>query len=201
MSVRKAAIQTGISKNSSFTWRHKFLSSLETRTIVNEAGKIATADIIKLKYSAKGRKKEAEKHCTPSKTIVLLKNRQLELHKLPPIKQVRHTAEIFTKNRSSYFAVKANKTITSGIMHSPAAIKIKDKHITEPLKTQVKQNIQKLQDWMQRFRGVATKYLQQYWNWYTTLNNLVELKTENNQFCKLCTTQRSLNKYQKLKAI
>lgn len=58
MSVRKAAVVTGISKNTSFAWRHKLLSSLPAQTIVRNSGHVAAIKIIETPYSNKGKRME-----------------------------------------------------------------------------------------------------------------------------------------------
>ena len=39
----------------------------------------------------------------------------------------------------------------------------------------VNNKISRLRDWMQGFHGVATKYLQNYLNWFMVLENLAEI--------------------------
>lgn len=201
MSVRKAAVYVGISKTTSFTWRHKFLSSLETRSAVDFASGISTAKIIQLKYSAKGRKKPPEKHTSPSRTVALLKDGQLELHRLAPVRSTRHVAQIFTDCSAVFFATVPHKALSAGIKHSENAVKITNIQVRKPLIAEAEQQIAKLLGWMSRFKGVASKYLQHYWNWYASLFNLSRLKHETEYFCCLCTNRRSLSQYLEIKGM
>lgn len=75
------------------------------------------------------------------------------------------------------------------------AISIKNRKNSLPFIAEAKQQEVNLHCWMERFKGVASKYLQNYWNWYASLLNLSLLKQETEHFSRMCTSSRSLTRY------
>jgi len=61
---------------------------------------------------------------------------------------------------------------------------------------QAKSQMKDLLDWMSRFNGVATKYLQQYWNWYRAETNFNSLDT----FTSECFGNRQLQFFRQILA-
>ncbi len=67
----------------------------------------------------------------------------------------------------------------------------------QSIEAQAKKTVSEVKKWMQRFNGVATKYLQQYWNWFrieTNMSNLVKFEIE-------CFGHRQLQYYRQLIAL
>lgn len=198
LSVRKAAKQVGISKNTSFQWRHRFLSSLETKTIINHQAEIASANIFQCAYSAKGRKKQAEPDTKPIQTLLIEKSGQLLLFKLPPQKRIMNIAQILLNNPSSQFITKPDRQLTSAINRISNIFQLK-KNLPNKKITKLQLCISNIEKWMSRFRGVASKYLQNYWNWHLTLINLSPIEDTDNIFIHKCLINKSLSQYKYLK--
>jgi len=198
MSVRKAASYTGISKNTAFAWRHRFLSSLTNKMEKNNGKEIITADIIKLEYSAKGRKKEPEKNRTPTKTIILSSKGQISLQKLHPQKQTKQLTKTLNHLEAKGIIASTKKLLTISLSRTQRSVIIKNAK-GSLVQSKQKKQIDSLLSWMERFKGVASKYLQQYWNWFTVLNNIKVFKEEGNIYYELCTNKRSLPQYRILK--
>jgi hypothetical protein len=54
-----------------------------------------------------------------------------------------------------------------------------------------------LELWMDRFNGVATKYLQQYWNWFRAEDSLAQSA---DAFVNECFAHRRLKDYRMVRA-
>jgi hypothetical protein len=54
-----------------------------------------------------------------------------------------------------------------------------------------------LERWMERFNGVATKYLQQYWNWFRAEDSLAQSA---DAFVNECFAHRRLKDYRMVRA-
>lgn len=200
LSVRKAACYADISKTTSFYWRHKFLSSLSVPILVQRKNTMISTALIKMEYSAKGRKKFPEKYRNPTKTLLIEQFGQLQLHKLEPIKQVKCAAEKLSETPSSLFVVsEPNKLLNNALRLLPSEGQIKEKTKKSENRSKLQQLRTRLLKWMDRFRGVASKYLQQYWNWYVSLNNFKILKDFKGMFYSGCLTNRTLGVFLALK--
>lgn len=201
-SVRKAAQRTGISINTSFNWRHKFLTSLVQTFIGENMAEKATVSLIKMKYSAKGRRKEPEKHQKPTKNIQIITEGQIRILKLPP-NSTTISANMVLKEQinTTVCTIVPNKMLTAAFSRIPDVNKTLNSKQKRQQMAISRQKTSDMLHWMERFRGVASKYLQQYWSWYSTLNNIKILKEEVPFFMGICFTQRNIDKYRLLKSI
>lgn len=200
MSVRKAARYVGISASTSFIWRHKFLSSLAPKEAVDCNDSDADLQVITIEYSDKGRKKAPEKNRKPTKTLITQREGQLCLYKLSPDKPAKHASEILKQSSiPNYIAGFPHKLLNSAINHSGNNKKVHISNIIKESKEQLNTQLQNLTTWMERFKGVASKYLQQYWNWYLTLNNLKDIKNNHKIFTDRCCLARNLYLFQYIK--
>lgn len=197
LSVRKAAQYAEISKHTSFSWRHKFLSSINNEELVKEKETPLAVTIIKTKYNDKGRQKIPEKVRKDSRTIMTISNNQItinRLHNKPIIKQI---AQILSTKKIITPIKNKELTIVTQKLHKNQVIK--QKEIKATLKENITNQVNTLEKWMTRFRGVATKYLQQYWNWFCGIQNIKMLKNEKEMFLSLCVKNQSLQKYRHLR--
>lgn len=197
LSIRKAARFTGISNKTAFAWRHKFLSSLAQIPVLKSELAITGVSIIKIAYSAKGRKKQAEKYQTPSRSIIITHSGQMFLHKLPPVRAMYAAKTEISKWAN--IAKTPNKFLTSAINGSAQSGKQINKHVAKKSVLATKKMTNGIMKWMQRFRGVATKYLQQYWNWYTAMSNFERFANGTTMFYHLCLNGKNISTYFNLK--
>lgn len=197
-SIRKAAIFAQISKNTSFAWRHKFLSSIPENTTNTFNEKQHTIKIIKTPYSAKGRKKAPEKFTNTTKTILINNKGQIQLHKINPFKLVKHTTKILQQNNTiSEVCTFPSKLLTNSIKQTNVK-KIKIRNLIKQLVEQTNSQEKKLNIWMKRFRGVATKYLQHYWKWFCLNENIQNIINKKHVFTKSCIENRTILNYKYL---
>jgi transposase-like protein len=185
ISVRKAAVLTGVDNTTSFGWRHRFLKNanqLKPKSLSGVSESIETS----FKYSEKGTTNIKHKELigkdiyvginkdrarnTFDSIIVDLKSSLLE----------KHFSTIFPKdilfcssNNNVYKSfVKKQKLVHGSLNISKGEFKRKEVvHIENARKYK-----KDLHDWMYRFRGVATKYLGNYLSWFREqdeyLNNI-----------------------------
>lgn len=201
MSVRKAAKVSGLSKNTAFAWRHKFLSSLTAQTIVRNAGSTIALKLIETPYSNKGRKKQSDVEKEMSRTILMVEGKQLKLQKLMNKKVVKDLYLKLTDNQLSNCLVFIPHRIITRALSMTEKVTVQNKCIKTSLQKTLSEHETELIAWMSRFKGVATKYLQQYWNWYSVLNNIRMLKNDTQQFEQNCVNSRSIDNYREMRAL
>jgi len=187
-SISKCAKLTGISVQTSFDWRHKILGSLQSLSPEKFEG-IAESDDIFFNYSEKGcrdlerkpRKRGNDgisQGISDDKVAVILtcdrkQHKDLQVAKRGRIRKsdiqrvlsgkIDKKAVLCTDSHRSYTAF----TKAEGIKHEKINARkkqyVKDKiyHVQN-----VNQTARSLKDWMNKFNGVATKYLQNYLSWY-----------------------------------
>ncbi len=193
-SIRDAAFEIGISKNTSFSWRHKLLSSLAAAGTETSSSPAGICEI-RLPHSFKGRRDKPEKSMPDTKSILIADARGIPcLHLLKEKKPVAEVSALFADKlnaASEITSVKSNilsravrKTENPEIKH----VSLRKSSIAKAVKT-----INELFSWMKRFNGVATRYLQQYWNWYRLETNTGSLE----RFSAECLGQRQLQTYRK----
>ena len=183
LSVRKAAALCGINKNTAFLWRHRFLTFANTNQAVHEEG-IVEADETFFLESFKGQRnlhRPARKRGGVGKTrgtsedqipVLVIRDRHkstatIILKKvdtahieavLTPI--IDKDAVLCTDGAAVYSAFSR----LTGIKHE--VIKSKGPRARGPFHIQnVNAFDSRLKEWMERFHGVATKYLGNYLGW------------------------------------
>jgi len=144
MTLRATAKEIGISLATAFAWRHKLLGKMQTNT--NTIKYSATIQEITLPYSEKGTRKKTNKQYSPDKSLLLSDTAgNTAIIQLPQKHRKLKTLQILINT-------KHQKSTTSTNLQ--------------------KQQKNEILTWLEHFRGVASKYLQHYWNWQTLLENL-----------------------------
>lgn len=198
MSIRKAANYVGISKSTSFFWRHKFLSSL-TNHLSHTSDKTTTIKIIKHPFSAKGRKKPIPPHPHSSVTVLIKTETQIKLQILSADNLKKELTRELNNLKTQYCTIyKPHKLIYCAIKQTENINIVKSNILKKPRLRAVDKSEFDLEKWMGKFRGVATKYLQQYWNWYTSLYNNEIYRIPSQQFCLSCTANRTIQRFREL---
>jgi transposase-like protein len=187
-SIKRAAKELEISIQTSFDWRHKILSSLQS-TLPVKIGGVVECDEMQFVASNKGsrsmkrkpRKRGTDGHTHESDKITVItaisrskgaiaavvdaksiskKDAQKALNR-----RLEKDTVLITDERSSYNIVgEQNKTITHKKVNSGRnrRQKPKDKLHLQTVNNQHKQ----IRDFLVPFNGVATKYLPNYINWF-----------------------------------
>ncbi len=192
-SLRACASEVGISLPTSFKWRHKILSAIQGLEGGISFSGIIEADELLMEYSEKGRKyktleekEQALKTFHPNVAVLVMTDREGNL-------LFKHTGEKKVKNEQIKDELKMRTSENNLICFKPneefkqAVIESQNKKIlvrkqTKGLtvySTQVaEKKIKGLHSWMSKFRGVATKYLQNYLMWFVVMNKYLKDEVE-----------------------
>ncbi len=195
ISIRKAAIECGVHRNTSFRWRHRFLANAKSVAPEKLSG-IVEAGETYFRKSEKGNKRLERKprkrgsyvfqKGTSHEQVCVLVCRDRQAY------TIDYIFESFTgENLRAYLDGKVNSDILfcsdgkstyrkfikeKGYRHgclnlSRGIRKIKDiVHIEN-----VDAYHSGLKQWLQRFHGVATKYLENYLSWYRELDEFADV--------------------------
>jgi transposase-like protein len=192
-SLRACASEVGISLPTSFRWRHKILAAIQgLEGGINFSG-ITEADELLLQYSEKGRrykspeeKEQAMKTVHPNVAVLVMTDREGNL-------LFKHTGENRVQNsqikeelkrrvsENNLICFKPNDEFKQAVMESPSKkviVRRKTKGLTIYSVNVAEKKITNFLVWMMRFRGVATKYLQNYLMWFVVMNKYLKDKVE-----------------------
>lgn len=194
LSIRAAAIAVGISKNTSFAWRHKLLTSLTKSVKITEEKKenAKGAKIIKLPYSDKGRQKEPEKYTSQSVSLLIVDKNQVHITRLSPGAHVKNGARILNSlEKQTFIANHSDRTLNTIVNKSTKTPLPKNTSAYKELKSKLEFTTMQLLEWMERFQGVATKYLHHYWHWFSITENVRLNKLSQEEFKEFCVLLQS----------
>jgi hypothetical protein len=198
LSIRKTAIRIGISVSTSFSWRHKILSSFMSLGSATAASPAGACQII-MPYSYKGKRTVPEKLAPASRTLLIADARgipclQLLPEKCTALKASQILASGLTPSAS--IACRPAHLLTRAVQMtgSPA---VEHRALWEKLIVTVSTVQAQLELWMARFNGVATKYLQQYWNWFRAETTFAQSA---DMFVNECFAHRRLKEYRIIRA-
>jgi len=192
-SLRTCASEVGISLPTSFRWRHKILSAIQgLEGGINFSG-ITEADELLMQYSEKGRKfktleekEQAMKTVHPNLAVLVMTDREGNL-------LFKHTGENKVQNsqikeelkrrvsENNLICFKPNDEFKQAVMESPSKkvmVRRKTKGLAIYSVNVAEKKITNFLVWMMRFRGVATKYLQNYLMWFVVMNKYLKDKVE-----------------------
>ena len=183
LSVRKAAARCGVAKNTSFKWRHRFLQSPSAQKAEQMQG-IAEADETFFRESFKGKRnmtrkarKRGGKHKgAPSEMIPVLVVRDrhgatadflmqgVSAKDIEPVLTPLLSSDIIlcTDGASAYHIVARHICVEHHQVNTTRGIRVVRRayHIQN-----VNAYDRRLKQWMDRFHGVATRYLENYLGW------------------------------------
>jgi len=193
-SIAKCAELTGISIQTSFDWRHKVLSSLQSLSPEKFDGIIESDDIF-FNYSEKGargldrapRKRGndgIQQGISDDKVAVILtcdrkQHKDMKVAKRGRIRKIDiqkalsgkldKEATLCTDSHRSYTAFTKAEGIRHEKINAGKKQYVKDKiyHVQN-----VNQTARSLKEWMAGFNGVSTKYLQNYLSWFMVLEQV-----------------------------
>jgi len=192
-SLRACAREVGISLPTSFRWRHKILSAIQGLEGGISFSGITEADELLLRYSEKGRryktleeKEQAMKTVHPNVAVLVMTDREGNL-------LFKHTGENKVQNsqikeelkrrvsENNLICFKPNDEFKQAVMESPSKkviVRRKTKGLAIYSVNVAEKKITNFLVWMMRFRGVATKYLQNYLMWFVVMNKYLKDKLE-----------------------
>lgn len=194
-SIRKTASTIGISVSTSFSWRHKILSSFISFSI--DAGDTPTGICrITVPYSYKGRRTIPVKSAPASNALLATCVKGIPCLQLLPSKStVVNAAKLLSicLTPNTAIACKPAKLLANAVRLSDR-VTVQHAILKMKLLANTRTVLKELEQWMRRFRGVATKYLQQYWNWFRA-----ETYSSVDAFAFECFGQRELYNYRTIR--
>lgn len=191
-SLDKCAKLTGISKQTSFDWRHKILAALGKFQKEQILSGICESDDVFIEFSEKGNQNLKRTSKKRGKSAFIKKKRGINQDKIAILiscdrKGNKHL-QVATRGRISSQDINdilkdklAPKTVLCTDGHrSFEAFAKKNQLEHQTIKVSAKQYVKKgiyhvqhvnqtaqdLKKWLEKFNGVSTKYLQNYLNWY-----------------------------------
>jgi transposase-like protein len=193
-SIKKCGEQTGVCVQTSFDWRHKILSSFEQACPAGFQGITESDDIFFLE-SGKGsrdltrkprkRGSKATKRGISNEQIAVVvtcdrtDNKELRVATRGRISKkdleivfagkLEKVETLCTDTHRSYTAFAKSKNIDHQKFNASKGQRVKNKvyHVQN-----VNNTAARLRTWMRPFNGVATKYLQNYMNWFMILERI-----------------------------
>jgi len=193
-SIRKSAKETGISIQTSFDWRHKLLTSFSSVSAASFQGILESDDLF-FAYSEKGNrnlkrkpKKRGEKASkagisdekvaviatcdrTGNKDFKVVTRGRISKHNINTALQGKldKVSVLCSDSHRSYGAFAKSNTITHKKFNASKGQRAVDKiyHVQN-----VNNMDMRLRKFMDSFNGVASKYLQNYLNWFLVLEKI-----------------------------
>jgi transposase-like protein len=171
-SIRKAARKVSISITTSFAWRHKLLDKMKTLSPPNTKNTIELEEI-KIPYSAKGQRTSVSKELQNTNvSIIFSADRHGKVDSESILYPKRRENEIFERIDFRHNLVVSNRGVFDKINNR----NIKSQSIKKSQHKKrhfVLKEVNRWNNWMKRFYGVATKYLNNYLHWFDFLENSI----------------------------
>ena len=190
VSVRQAAQRCGVDPSTAFRWRHRFLAAASSHRAAREGG-IVEADETFFRQSCKGQRhlgRRAHQRAGPAAhwermAVLVVRDRsghsadfRLEKVDAPHVTAVlrplvEQDAVLCTDGARVYQAVARTLGLTHRAINAHRSIRVVDGafHIQN-----VNAYDSRLKEWMRRFHGVATKYLENYLGWRRMLERYLQ---------------------------
>jgi transposase-like protein len=193
-SIRKSAKETGISIQTSFDWRHKLLSSFSSVWVEGFEG-ICESDDLFFLQSEKGNRdlerkprkrggKAIKRGISNEQVAVIAScdrsgNKDMKVATMGRISKkdiakvldgkLSKVETLCSDSHRSYTAFAKSEQLEHKKFNASKGQRIKDKvyHVQN-----VNNMDMRLRKWMEKFNGVATKYLQNYLNWFLVLEKV-----------------------------
>lgn len=225
MPIKKIAKEIGISIQTSFDWRHKILSVLNKDVPVKLSGRVE-CDELELPLSNKGdkhltrkpRKRSSDfirntktKEVTTVQVVSAIDENNQTYFKAIETKRITakqlnktlgkkldKNATLITDKHPSYRPfVKSKPAIKHKTVKSNEHVNKEDKKVNlQKINNQHKQ----LRQFLGKFNGVSSKYLQNYLNWFAYGKNMESFANQTKQwFYAILTTDIAYNLYQLIK--
>ena len=196
-SVRSASRNIGISVPTSFSWRHRILASLRMQSPSAGTSPAGICEIV-LKHSFKGKRNVQSKQMPDTHSLLISDVRGTPNLQLLVAKKKTIEAALLVTNTlhpAAQIQVVGTNLLTR-VARKISSRLVQNRLESHSLAQHAGCEACKLSGWMARFNGVATKYLQQYWNWFRAESNLLDF----DRFRAECFGHRQLAYYRQLSA-
>lgn len=193
LSLLKTAKKIGISGSTSFSWRHKILSSFISLGTPPASSPVGACQIT-MPRSYKGKRTVPEKPAPASRTVLLTDARGIPCLQILPNKCTAFKASqiLGTSLTPSASIVCRPANLLSRAVSMTRLPAVEHRTLRKKLIKKTIAMQTNIEQWMERFNGVATKYLQQYWNWFRAEKS-IGLSVD--MFVNECFAHRHLRDY------
>jgi transposase-like protein len=172
--LAKAAEYCQICLHTAFRWRHRFLSSMQKSTSYDTRA-FDTISVIDLPYSQKGSRSPEKGTFKPVKNIVATGTEGFTVSitgSRPQLQAMRLHCSVYLPSKLVPRSLSRNLSVP--------------KRDIPKLKTEATSARAEISAWLFKFRGVATKYLANYWAWFARLQHIEYESRKSWQMLKLC---------------
>lgn len=173
LTLRKTAKRIGISLTTAFNWRHKLLKTLNKKNRTTLIGQ-KHLSALSVPFSHKGSPKP--KHTETNVSSIIQSDFQGNLH-IEILGKYGYSKNLICTKLEQSHSYSANRSlprmITDQIPQNKSTLKSGQIH-------------NDLTAWLAKFKGVATKYLANYWVWYSTVNFFEIENNQTNKMMNLC---------------
>lgn len=206
-SIAKCAKETGISNQTSFDWRHKILAAFTQQQNDTKLSGICESDDVFIAYSEKGNKtleREGKKRgkgifekqsqgITDDKVAIMISCDRIGNKHLQAVKRGRISETDISKalkgkiEKGSILCTDGHRSFEAfskkeKIQHKTIKVSAKQYVKEEKYHVQhVNQMAKDLKQWLDKFNGVSTKYLQNYLNWYALKSKIEQASVSTKQ--------------------
>lgn len=172
LSIRKAATYVDISKNTAFAWRHKFLSSFSMKEKPKESKSAISTSIIELPFSNKGKNKPIVKPSQTIKSVLMVSESNIWISTINEERRIYEIAKTINNTViNGYITTKPKSCLGRAVKKQENLKQIENNTLKSKYLHKIVKEEFDLLFWLSKFRGVASKYLQHYWDWYISLKN------------------------------
>lgn len=176
LSLRKTAKICDISLRTAFRWRHRFLNAMHSQSKLSQHKRRIVSALI-LPYSNKGKSGSKPKLKTITSVLQIDFSGQTSLHVLGPYgNSTNKLIETTSENSAHIPSRQLPKQFKSQTLN----------HITNEQLNQILGVKAVIYDWLKNFRGVATKYLENYWRWFMLIRHLQMKNTNESEYMFRC---------------
>jgi transposase-like protein len=171
--IRKSAKDVSIAPSTSFNWRHRLLNMIEKLPGV-KMKEVVELEEVKVTFSAKGRTtKISDEEKKLEVSVIFASDRTGKIDSNKKVETDESENKILqrfmSKSELKHLLICPNKKVFRTLVRTNPNVKIikadSDKN------KNVKATIPEWINWMQRFHGVATKYLGNYLHWFDYITN------------------------------
>jgi transposase-like protein len=182
LSVRKAAKEVGVNKNTSFKWRHRFLKNANNLFAKNLNGVVESVET-SFKYSEKGGAIPLDRPRRFGEDVYVFTSIDRDRFVCSPIIDEFKLSNIYlnmkTQIAKDCFFITSKKqifksySIENGLNRLTADNSEQNNNSSVHVNNAMNYN-KNLKLWMKRFRGVSTKYLGNYLSWFLELEEFFQ---------------------------
>lgn len=176
LSLRKTAKQIGISLQTAFRWRHRLLSAMPKESSIGGTNH-KTISVYVLPFSNKGKQQNENSKKPISNIIQIDVTGQVQINVIGRLgKTVGKIAQSCIASSSCITSKALPQIFKAGLSQTKS----------ERQRSSIKDIRIEITNWLHRFRGVASKYLENYWSWFSIMWKLQMKQNDDREYMYQC---------------